>query len=217
MPAATPGLRQARANFGHLAFRVADIYATCERLQAMGYAITAHRATGTWRSCVRPTWGRHRIAARTGTCRRAAVGLDAEYRQLVISARAWARSAIRSSASSSPTEIRSRFCGENGCGLDRRAVLDQRFATASEVALVEHAQPAGHRQRCIAATAQLDAHHSAEIAHLPRGDIEPGCEGRPGQFTRSTAGCEARTGDLARALAQCIAMRAPSERQPRSG
>ncbi|GAA5004327.1 lactoylglutathione lyase [Pseudoluteimonas lycopersici] len=26
-------------NFGHLAFRVADIYATCERLQAMGYAI----------------------------------------------------------------------------------------------------------------------------------------------------------------------------------
>lgn len=26
-------------NFGHLAFRVDDIYATCERLQAMGYAI----------------------------------------------------------------------------------------------------------------------------------------------------------------------------------
>lgn len=26
-------------NFGHLAFRVADIYATCERLQAMGYTI----------------------------------------------------------------------------------------------------------------------------------------------------------------------------------
>lgn len=26
-------------NFGHLAFRVADIYATCTRLQAMGYAI----------------------------------------------------------------------------------------------------------------------------------------------------------------------------------
>ena len=26
-------------NFGHLAFRVADIYAMCERLQAMGYVI----------------------------------------------------------------------------------------------------------------------------------------------------------------------------------
>ena len=26
-------------NFGHLAFRVADIYAACERLQAMGYVI----------------------------------------------------------------------------------------------------------------------------------------------------------------------------------
>jgi len=26
-------------NFGHLAFRVGDIYATCERLQAMGYTI----------------------------------------------------------------------------------------------------------------------------------------------------------------------------------
>ncbi len=26
-------------NFGHLAFRVADIYAVCERLQAMGYVI----------------------------------------------------------------------------------------------------------------------------------------------------------------------------------
>lgn len=26
-------------NFGHLAFRVPDIYAACERLQAMGYAI----------------------------------------------------------------------------------------------------------------------------------------------------------------------------------
>ena len=27
-------------NFGHLAFRVADIYATCERLQSMGYLIS---------------------------------------------------------------------------------------------------------------------------------------------------------------------------------
>jgi len=27
-------------NFGHLAFRVDDIYATCERLQAMGYTIS---------------------------------------------------------------------------------------------------------------------------------------------------------------------------------
>ena len=26
-------------NFGHLAFRVADIYALCERLQAMGYVV----------------------------------------------------------------------------------------------------------------------------------------------------------------------------------
>ena len=26
-------------NFGHLAFRVADIYATCARLQSMGYTI----------------------------------------------------------------------------------------------------------------------------------------------------------------------------------
>ena len=26
-------------NFGHLAFRVADVYATCTRLQAMGYTI----------------------------------------------------------------------------------------------------------------------------------------------------------------------------------
>ena len=43
-------------NFGHLAFRVDDIYATCERLQAMG--LTIHRPprepwasmpnTGTW-------------------------------------------------------------------------------------------------------------------------------------------------------------------------
>jgi hypothetical protein len=43
----------------------------------------------------------------------------------------------------------------------------------------------------------------------------PGCDGRPGQFTRSTAGCAARNAASLRAFAQCIAMRAPSERQPR--
>lgn len=42
-------------NFGHLAFRVADIYALCARLQSLGYVISRPRATGIWPLCAAPT------------------------------------------------------------------------------------------------------------------------------------------------------------------
>jgi len=35
-------------NFGHLAFAVDDIYATCARLQAAGVTINRRRATAIW-------------------------------------------------------------------------------------------------------------------------------------------------------------------------
>ncbi len=38
-------------NFGHLAFRVDDIYGLCEHLQSMGYTINRPPRTATWRSC----------------------------------------------------------------------------------------------------------------------------------------------------------------------
>lgn len=41
-------------NFGHLAFVVDDIYATCAKLQAAGVTINRPRATATWLSCAHP-------------------------------------------------------------------------------------------------------------------------------------------------------------------
>jgi lactoylglutathione lyase len=42
-------------NFGHLAYAVDDIYATCQRLAEHGVRSTARRATAAWPLCVRPT------------------------------------------------------------------------------------------------------------------------------------------------------------------
>jgi lactoylglutathione lyase len=42
-------------NFGHLAFEVDDIYATCEKLTQAGITISGRRAMGAWRSSARPT------------------------------------------------------------------------------------------------------------------------------------------------------------------
>ena len=60
-------------NFGHLAFRVDDIYKTCAHLQAMGYAISRPRATATWLSCARPIWSRLNCCRRA-VCRRRSRG-----------------------------------------------------------------------------------------------------------------------------------------------
>ena len=74
-------------NFGHLAFRVDDIYATCERLQAMG--CTIHRALA------RPDLDR--VAAGRPSAAPRTVGIDAEHRQLVSQPRA-SRSAPRAAS-----------------------------------------------------------------------------------------------------------------------
>ena len=114
-----------------------------------------------------------------------AVGVDAEYRQLVGSIRpcssAWARSAIRSSTCSRPTEIRSRFCGDTGFGPS----TDARCSTSdsqppSDVALVN--------RRSLPATASAASRPprssmlsiAPKSRHLPRGDRMPGvrCAGR---------------------------------------
>ena len=41
--------------FGHLAYEVDDIYATCERLMKAGVTINRPPRDGAWRSCARPT------------------------------------------------------------------------------------------------------------------------------------------------------------------
>src|SRR5215475_10507185 len=57
-------------NFGHLAFRVDDIYATCEHLQKIGVTISRRRATGIWRSCDRPISSRSSCCRKANRCRR---------------------------------------------------------------------------------------------------------------------------------------------------
>ena len=72
-------------NFGHLAFRVDDIYATCAHLQAMGVTINRPPRDGHMAFVRSPDLisiellqeGEHSAAAGT-------VGVDAEHRQLVI-------------------------------------------------------------------------------------------------------------------------------------
>jgi len=57
-------------NFGHLAYRVDDIYATCARLMAAGCDHQpAHRGTGAWRSFDRPTKSRSSCCRRGMHCR----------------------------------------------------------------------------------------------------------------------------------------------------
>ncbi len=45
-------------NFGHLAYRVQDIYGLCQHLSDMVSSSTARPATGTWPSSARPTASR---------------------------------------------------------------------------------------------------------------------------------------------------------------
>ena len=52
-------------NFGHLAFEVDDIYATCDRLMKAGVTINRPRVTDAWLSFVRPT------TSRSSCCKRA--------------------------------------------------------------------------------------------------------------------------------------------------
>jgi lactoylglutathione lyase len=47
-------------NFGHLAFEVDNIYATCEKLQDSGVTINRPRATAAWHSYALPTTSRSR-------------------------------------------------------------------------------------------------------------------------------------------------------------
>jgi lactoylglutathione lyase len=70
-------------NFGHLAFGVENIYATCQTLADAGVVINRPRATATWLSSRRPTASRSSCCKgcppRTGRT----LGLDAQHRQLV--------------------------------------------------------------------------------------------------------------------------------------
>ncbi len=52
-------------NFGHLAYRVDDIYAVCQRLMDKGSPSIARPVTATWHSCARLT------ASPSNSCRRA--------------------------------------------------------------------------------------------------------------------------------------------------
>ena len=61
-------------NFGHLAYRVDDIYATCAKLKAAGVTINRRRATAIWPSSARPTTSRSSSSRRAARCPRQSPG-----------------------------------------------------------------------------------------------------------------------------------------------
>lgn len=61
-------------NFGHLAYRVDDIFETCQRLKEAGHIITVRRAMGTWHSSNRPMASRSNCS-RKAICRQGNRGL----------------------------------------------------------------------------------------------------------------------------------------------
>ena len=71
-------------NFGHLAFEVDDIYATCDRLMKAGVTINRPPRDGRMAFVRSPDNISHRAAAEgRGTAQAGAVGVDAEHRQVV--------------------------------------------------------------------------------------------------------------------------------------
>ena len=60
-------------NFGHLAYEVEDIYATCARLMQMGVTINRHAMAG-WRSYAHPTASPSNCCSGVKRCRRRSPG-----------------------------------------------------------------------------------------------------------------------------------------------
>ena len=82
----TIGTRRTTAggrNFGHLAYAVDDIYALCERLMEDGVTINRPPRDGHMAFSARPTTSRSSSCRRAARCRRGAVGVDAQHRQVV--------------------------------------------------------------------------------------------------------------------------------------
>jgi len=61
-------------NFGHLAYRVDNIYDTCKRLMEGGVTINRPRATATWRSSARRMESRLSCCRKAGRCRPPSLG-----------------------------------------------------------------------------------------------------------------------------------------------
>ena len=82
-------------NFGHLAFEVDDIYATCDRLMKAGVTINRPPRDGRMAFVRSPDNISHRAAAEgRGAAQAGAVGVDAQHRQVVTAPAAPASLAI---------------------------------------------------------------------------------------------------------------------------
>ncbi len=61
-------------NFGHLAYRVENIYESCQRLMDNNVTINRPPRAATWRSCARPTTSRSSSSRPATACRRRSPG-----------------------------------------------------------------------------------------------------------------------------------------------
>lgn len=87
-----PEQYEAGRNFGHLAYRVSDIYATCERLASHG--VTINRPPRGWSYGLYTLPGRHLhrvVAGRRSPAAQRTLAVDGKYRQLVAAADAAGR------------------------------------------------------------------------------------------------------------------------------
>jgi len=72
-------------NFGHLAYEVEDIYATCQRLQDHGVVIQRHLVTANMAFVRSPDQIRSKSCSAGSIASAGAVGVDAQCGQLVVS------------------------------------------------------------------------------------------------------------------------------------
>lgn len=89
-------------NFGHLAYEVDDIYATCQRLMDSGVTINRPPRDGNMAFVKSPDGISIELAERSGEGKGRTVGVDAEHRKLVIdhlfersAAGLWRRASLR--------------------------------------------------------------------------------------------------------------------------
>lgn len=68
------GLPSDSRHFGHLAYRVGNIYEMCQKLQDAGVTINRPRATATWPSCAARTTCRSSCCRKAITCPRRSRG-----------------------------------------------------------------------------------------------------------------------------------------------
>ena len=174
-------------NFGHLAFRVDDIYATCAHLQAMGVTINRPPRDGHMAFVRSPDLISIELLQKGDACRRRSRG-----RRCRIPAagsaleRAQQRLARGPRSGRRHVPARPRSAAGSAATPDSAPSTDARCSTSdsqppSEVALVNSRSLPADGQRRLAAAAHLDAQHRAEIAtSAARRSRGPGAMARPG-------------------------------------